>query len=421
MDRTKAPEYSIIDKIKIPKVEKFQLTNGIEIYQIAAQNQDITQINFVFTVGVFDQDQLLQANSTVKMLPKGTKNHSADEIAEIFDLLGCNFSYSATMHSSFFRISTLNKHLDTLIQLIAEIFSEPIFDNKDFEIYKAQNKQRLTIDLQEVETIARNELEKMIYGKNYPYGWSAVPEDFDKLDIKLLKDFHKKMMTKGKLKIFVTSAVYDDVIKLLEEYFTKIDFSEATETTKKHKISPEEKFKHIEKSDAKQSAIRIGWQLFDRKHPDALDFLVLNAVFGGYYGARLMKNIRQTKGYTYSIYSIVNALKYSGTYEIVSEVNKDNKMQAVEEIKKEINKLRSEYVTDEELDNMRNYMSGSLLRGMDGAFAFSRAFAGLIVYGLDLNFYNQYFERLKNVSKQRILELANKYLDTEKMFTVIVG
>jgi len=409
MDRTVAPEYSIIDKINIPNVEKKELSNGIEVYVIEAQNYEISQINFVFLTGVFDQDHILQANATVKMMSKGTKKHSADEIAEIFDLLGANFSHSATMHSSFFKLTALNKHFDKLIPLITEILDIPVFDTKEFEIYKKIKKQKLTIDFQEVDYIAREELDKMIFGEKHPYGWSAIPADYDKLQIKMLIDYHKKILQKQNLKIFITSSISEKIIQLLENHLVKVNFGDLQIANRQYKIEPSnEKFKLVEKKDALQSAVRVGWRIFDRKHNDAIDFLVLNDLLGGYYGARLMQNIRQKKGYTYSIYSSAKALKYSGSFEIISEVNKENKFKVVDEIKNEIEKIRTEIVSDEDIDNMRNYVSGSLLRGMDGAFAYAGAFAGLVVYGPDLNFYNIFFQRLKNISKERIRDLAIK-------------
>jgi len=148
---------------------------------------------------------------------------------------------------------------------------------------------------------------------------------------------------------------------------------------------------------------------------------MLNTLLGGYFGSRLMQNIRQKKGYTYSIYSTTSTYKQGGYFEIVSEVNKENKHKVVEEIIKEVEFLRNNYPSEEELQKMKSYMAGSILRSLDGVFSFSRSMVTFVNYNIEFDYYQRYFNRLKSISPKRITELAQKYLNTDECYKVIVG
>ncbi len=421
IDRSQAPKYKIVESISVPLVEELKLDNGIEVYFTNTQNEDISEFIFVVEGGIWNQKNLLEANTCVKLMSEGTKSYSSEQIARKIDFYGAYLSSNAAMHFSSFKLMCLNKYLPDLLALVSEIIQFPVFDKREFELHKNKNKERLTIDLQEVDMIARNELEKMIFGEKYPYGWAANPDDYDKLKIENIKNYYEQNIKPVRPKIFITSNDKNKAVDFLNQYFGKINFSKNRITDKKYDIKSIGKEKIIQKNDALQAAVRIGWQMFSKTHEDYLDFTMLNALLGGYFGSRLMQNIRQKKGYTYSIYSTIKAYKYNGSFEIISEVNKENKNKVIDEIIKEIETLRTQVPSDEEMENMKNYISGSMLRSLDGVFSYSRSLVGFVVYKMGFDYYNQYFGRIKTITPERLTELANKYLNPEKMFKVIVG
>lgn len=421
IDRGKVPEFKVVEDISVPIVEVTKLANGVEVFFIKTLSDEISEFQFVFEGGVWQQEHLLEANVSVHLMSEGTEFTSSAKIAEIFDFYGAYFSSRAGMHASSFKLMCLNKYQSELLKVIVEIFKFPIFEDKEFNLYRNKKKEQLIVDLEEVDLIARNELEQSVFGPAHPYGWSAKPEDYDLLKRDWLIDYYKKNIRGENLKIFVTSDNKEKVLDLLNMYFGDLEINKNVISINKYKIISGEREKIIQRPDAVQSAVRLGWKLFDINHKDYLDFMMLNALLGGYFGSRLMQNIRQKKGYTYSIYSNLNVYKYDGSFEIISEVNKKNKMKVIDEIVTEVEKLRNEMPTNKELENMKNYLSGSILSSLDGVFSFSRSLVTFVIYNLGFDYYQNYFAALKAISPERINYLAKKYLNPDEMFKVIVG
>ena len=421
IDRRFPPKFEPVKDISIPKIEVLTLKNGVPVYFVKTNNKEISEIILNFDAGVWHQPKLLVASMAQKLLEEGTKYKTSKQIADIFDFYGAHFDSNSGMHASSVKLMALNKHFPKLVELVEEILTYPEFSQKEFEIARNNSKQKLIISLDEEDVIARNKLEFALFGEEYPYGWAANPEDYDKLSPEILKDFFTKNFVAEKLSIVVASNQKDEIIDLLNKHFgnfrqikTESEFSyNCKQSAKKYTL--------IEKEDALQSAVRIGWKMFDIKHDDNIDMSILDTFLGGYFGSRLMQNIRQKKGYTYSIYSALISFKYNGSFQIISEVKKENKFKVVEEIKKEIIRLQTELISDEELASLRNYMMGGLLRGMNGNFTFARTLHSFLVYDLGLNYIEKYAERIQNITPERLQQLAQDYLKLDEMFTVIVG
>jgi predicted Zn-dependent peptidase len=177
----------------------------------------------------------------------------------------------------------------------------------------------------------------------------------------------------------------------------------------------------IEKPDAIQSAVRVGRLLFNKKDPDYFKFQVLNTVLGGYFGSRLMANIREDKGYTYGIGSGLASLVNGGYFFISTEVGVDVTNNTLSEIYKEIKLLREQPVNNEELETVRNYVLGQFLRSVDGPYSLADKFKAIWEFGLGYDYFENYFKAVKTITPKEIQELANKYLQEEDLIELVVG
>jgi predicted Zn-dependent peptidase len=175
------------------------------------------------------------------------------------------------------------------------------------------------------------------------------------------------------------------------------------------------------KDDALQSALRIGKATINKKHHDFLPFMVVNTIFGGYFGSRLMTNIREDKGYTYGIGSGLASLNHAGMFFIASEVGNEVTGKAIEQIFIEIEKLRNEPVKEEELSLVKNYLLGTFLRSADGPFALADLFKATLDYGLDMSYYDTFLHTVKNITIKDIQDIAVKYLQPDSMIRLVVG
>jgi len=165
----------------------------------------------------------------------------------------------------------------------------------------------------------------------------------------------------------------------------------------------------------------MGLPFINRSHPDFPAVQVLNTVLGGYFGSRLMNNIREDKGYTYGIGSGIAAYKQAAALFIATEVGTDVCKAATIEIEKEINLLKTDLVPAEELSLVRNYMLGSLLGSLENVFSHADKFKNLYFSGLDYEYYDRYTDVVKSITAGELLKLANEYLDFDRFYKVIVG
>lgn len=263
----------------------------------------------------------------------------------------------------------------------------------------------------------------MIYGKNHPYSNVYSINEFEKLSLTDIKEFYKNYYTPGNCHIIIAGKVGEDVVSQVEELFgTKKWVLQTKPNLHSYKIKEStEKTAFICKDDAVQSTIRIGRKLITKTHPDYSGMQLLNLILGGYFGSRLMQNIREDKGYTYGINSILISHLKEGHFTIVTEVGATVCKDAVQEIFKEIQRLREELVSEEELTLVINYISGEMLRNLDSPFALSDSLKGNLPFGLDNTYYLQFIKELKVISAERIMELANKYLKVEDLYLIISG
>ncbi|HLP19709.1 MAG TPA: pitrilysin family protein, partial [Chitinophagales bacterium] len=319
---------------------------------------------------------------------------------------------------------SLTRHIDKLLPLLHEIFEDSVFPQNELETIINNRKQRLSVDLKKNDFVANRKFVTALFGTKHPYGRITEPTDFDNITTQDLKAFYKKHYDADTLTIIVSGKFDNDslVKKLNESFGTKPKTGTRATMSMAHKIeSSDQLVHHIEKNDSVQSAIMIGNLSINKTHPDFLRLSVLNTVFGGYFGSRLMSNIREEKGYTYGIHSTFASYPHGGFIEISSEVGKDVREVTMNEIKYEINVLRTELIPADELQVVKNYMSGKILRSIDGPMKFSETLKGLLIYKQDVGYIQELLKTVRVVTAEELLELANKYFDYDKMYKVTVG
>ena len=177
----------------------------------------------------------------------------------------------------------------------------------------------------------------------------------------------------------------------------------------------------INKEESLQSGIRIGKLLIPKTHKDFPKLFLLNTILGGYFGSRLMTNIREDKGYTYGIGSGLSSNKKESTFFISTEVGSDYTKATVTEIEKEIEKLQKQLVSEKELDLVKNYLFGSFMRNFDGAFEAIDRFKAINELGMDYNYYEFLFSEIKTANSESIRETAKKYFNFDNMVKVVAG
>ncbi|TWJ00704.1 putative Zn-dependent peptidase [Mucilaginibacter frigoritolerans] len=425
IDRKKAPEFRAIDNINLIKPVKQKLDNGCNVFSFNSGDQDLVRIEWIFGNQRFDEKKPLLNVAVNTMLTDGTSTLTAAQIADKVDFYGAFLQVDYGYDNSQVVLYSLNKHLQHTLPVIKDILTDSVFPEKELETFIRNQQQKLQVSMQKNDFVARRGFNKALYGDTL-YGLGAENDTYKTLRREDMLLFFKQMYQPSNCTIIVAGKIEPGILELITDTFDKkwVNSSEKSDTSQPELKPSAEHFYFIEKPDALQSAIRMGIPAINRNHPDFAALQVLNTILGGYFGSRLMANIREDKGYTYGIGSGMSALKHGGALFIATEVGADVCKAAVNEIEKELNLLQTELITEEELSLVRNFLLGSLLGSLENVFSHADKFKNLYFAGLDYDYYDyydRYVETVKTVTAGHLQELAKQYLNFNQFYKVIVG
>jgi zinc protease len=421
LNRTIAPASKQVSNINFIKPDAAKLNNGIPVFTINAGEQDLVRIEFIFDNVNWDEDKPLLALAVNGLINSGTAQLSAKDIADKIDYYGAFLQTDYSSDHTNITLYSLTKHLSSVLPIVWSVLNESVFPQQELDIYIQNQKQKLQVSLQKNDYLARKTFAAEIF-KNTSYGADIQLEDYDALQREDLLAYYASAFQPLNCTVVVAGKFLTADFAVLNEIFGgKWNNNSAFERNNFQFEAKEGKEIYIEKPDALQSAIRMGNLSITRKHPDFPALQILNCVLGGYFGSRLMANIREDKGYTYGIGSAVASLQQVGYFFIATEVGADVCADALKEIEKEVELLRVELVSEEELDLVKNYMLGSLLGSLENAFSHADKFKNLHASGLDYSYYDNYITTVKSMTPQRLNEIAKQYLDWDALTKVVVG
>lgn len=424
INRKTAPE--IIDavnmQLQLKPYDHFTLDNGVPVYSIDAGAQDVLLIEWVFYAGNWYEDKNIVAATTNFMLKNGTRQKKAFAINEHFEFYGAYLNRSCYNETATITLHCLSKHLPELLPVVAELMTESIFPEEELTIYKQNQKQRLEVNLKKCDFVANRLIDEYVYGFHHPYGKYTSTLDYDNLQRDELAAFYKRFYTEGKCLMFVAGKPPVNIQEQLNNLFGHLPFRQDNLPEIVFTPQPAENRKYhiINDPNGVQGAIRIARPFPNRHHPEFSKAQVLNNIFGGFFGSRLMSNIREDKGYTYGIHSYMQNHIHSSAWLISTEAGRDVCAATIDEVYKEMAILRNEPVDAEELDLVRNYMIGSLLGDLDGPFQIIARWKNYILNGLtDEYFYNS-IRVVQTITAEEIQALAQRYLEPESFYEVVV-
>ena len=424
LNRTLPPAYTTISSIDVIKANHEQLDNGIDVFSVSAGSQEIVKLEFIFKAGMYQQPAALIASATNNLLESGTRSYTANQISDGVDFFGSFLELQVEQDFAIISLFSLNKYLEQSLKFVEEIIKYPTFPEDEFRIHITNKKQKHAINSQKVSVVARRKFSELLFGSSHPYGVDVTEADFERVNVEELKRFFNTYYTCQNCTIIASGNLPKNMTAVLNGFFGKEQWGHSPGKIHSPSIAaatdPERKH-FVQREEAIQSAIRIGRVLFNKTHPDYFKFQVLNTILGGYFGSRLMANIREDKGYTYGIGSGVNNLVHSGVFYISTEVGSDVAASAISEIYREIKLMREKPVDIQELETVRNYILGQFLRSVDGPFSLADKFKSIWEFGLDYSFFDNYFTAVKNVTPAELQDLANKYLQEKDLTECVVG
>ena len=419
MNRTIAPEYSKAQTIDLIIPQRIKLTDKIDLYWLDETQDDTVKLDMTWDAGSKYQSKKLTASFTNALLLGGTTKLSANQISEKIDFLGGYVSQDLDKDQGGVTLYGLNNKMEAIFDVFVEGFNHAIFPESEVEKLIDIRKNNFKISMEKVSTLCQQGFNEHIFGENNLYGQVASLEDFDNVTATDLQDFYKSLYLKTKPTLFLVGKVDDSFIDKLKNWAKTL--GEDTSTCTNENFVQTKGRIEIEKKDAIQTSIRIGRLMFNKNHKDYYKFQVLNTILGGYFGSRLMANIREDKGYTYGIGSGLSVLDDSAYFSISTEVAKEVVDDTIKEIYVEIDKLKNEYISKNELKKVKNYLLGDFLRGADGSIAMMENYKNIYFNNLSEDYYTDFIHAINNVTAKQLKDLANKYLDKSEFLEVLAG
>ena len=422
LNRKNAP--AIVDAVNfelhLKHYDRFTLKNGVDVYTINAGAEDVLAIEWVFFAGNSYEKQNLVAASSNFLLKNGTTKKNAFQINEHFYYYGSYLNRACYNETAVLSLHCLTKHIGELLPAVKELITDSTLPQEELDIYRQNMKQRLKVNLKKSDFVAGRLIDTYLYGKDHPYGKFTSEEDFDSLQREQLVDFYKNYYQQGKLIIFVAGKLPSNLEPLLNEHFGDLVNKEVKE--QKHQIvtAKEKKYRVSNDENGVQGSIRLARPFPNRHHPDFLKTMVLNNLFGGFFGSRLMLNIREDKGYTYGIHSYLQNHVHSSAWMVSTEAGKDVTEATITEVYKEMKRLREEKIDNEELLLVQNYMMGSILGDLDGPFQIIARWKNIILNNLDGSYFQNSINTIKKITAPELQEMAQKYLVPEEFYELVV-
>ncbi len=421
LDRTRAPKLSTSAALKTDEPAVKKLSNGMPLYLFPSPIHEALRLDIVIDAGSIWQHKKLTASTTIKMLREGTAQFSGGEISSKIDYFGAFIDLQASKDSAWISLYGLRKHLPNLLPLIKSMLSEASFRKRDFKLLNSRQKQSFLVNSQKPKQQARNAFNQLIFGPDTAYGQVAEAEDFDLLQNEDLHKFYQEKIYPEQAYAILSGPVDEAALKLIDEFIGFEWRAKGSKNMMKLGSAFNPAYHHILRPAALQSAVVTGKTIMLRSHQDYIPFLLLNTVLGGYFGSRLMANIREDKGYTYGINSQVVPMRHATVFMINTETGSTVTQAALSEIKSELTRLREEKIPEQELELVKNYLNGSYLRALDGVYNQAERFRSVRDQGLGMQFYSESLKRIQETSSEQLLQLAQQYLDPETMVTVVVG
>jgi predicted Zn-dependent peptidase len=406
--------------LKLKPYEKYTLNNGVEVYAIDAGAEEVLLVECVYYAGNWFEQKNLVAASTNFLLKNGTTTKNAFQINEHFEYYGSYLNRTCHNEMATLTLHCLTKHLGKLLPVIKEVLTDSVFPQDEIEIYKQNMKQRLKVNMKKSEFVAGRLIDTYLYGEDHPYGRYTRFEDFDAVNRESLMEFYKQYYLSGKVVVFVAGKLPPDLFSLLNQHLGDLGNQPLTIPPIPPRPSSEKKYRVTNDPDGVQGAIRMGTLFPNRHHPDFMKAQVLNNVFGGFFGSRLMSNIREDKGYTYGIHSYLENHIQQSAWVITTEAGKDVCEATISEVYKEMERLRNEPVEEDDLLLVRNYMMGSILGDLDGPFHIINRWKNIVLHGLDESYFYQQIQTIKTISAEELQQLANKYLVPQNFYELVV-
>ena len=413
------PDIVMPRSVEMPHAECHTAPNGVKIYTLHTDDFEVVRFSLVFRAGTSTQLKPFVASTTLNMLGEGSATMTAQQIADELDFYGSYYDANIDRDYTYVSFCSLSKFFDPTIKVAREIILRPIFPERELNAYCQKRKEGLKVERSKIDVQSRELFAQALFGVKHPYGISAPEERYDDVRREDVVAMYNRLYTADNCFVVCSGRIDDNVMRAIENLVAELGTGGRPEAIK---VACDTQYRlHRDIEGALQSSVRIGRLLFPRTHSDFVGMQVVASLLGGYFGSRLMQNLREQHGYTYGVQAAMINFDSEGYLAIATQVAREHRDDALAEIYAEIERLRNELVDEEELQMVKNVMIGEILRILDGPFGIADVTIENIMCGMDNRATEQSVAAIAAITPEEVRDLARKYLAKESLVEVVVG
>jgi predicted Zn-dependent peptidase len=409
----------------IPQPFETTLANGLKVVVFEDRKLPLVSFRLIFRSGdIHEPTDAVGLNSAVaSMLSEGTESYSSRQLAEEIERLGASLSANSGSDTTSISASSLTLYASDILRLMAEMILKPTFPEEELDLYRRNTIEGLKFQRSQAGFLADEQVSRIIFG-NHPYSKvSPKAEDIEKITREMLVAHQARVFVPNNAVFIIVGDVdKDNFIKEIESHFAEWESGEVEGFAFDKMPSRTEKtLTIVDRKGSAQSNIVLANPAIERNNPDYFRALVMNQILGAGASSRIFMNLREEKGYTYGAYSKFDSRRLAGAFEATAEVRTAVTGDSLKEFFYELNRIRDEKVSEEELQDAKNFLAGVFPIRAETQEGLTNLIVQQQIYDLPSDYLQTYRDRVNEITIEDVAQAANKYVQPEQMAIVIVG
>lgn len=405
LNRKQAPPFQALSSFTLPDATQLTTASGIPILGLAGVQQEVVKIDWVFDAGRWRESVAGSSHFVSLLLDKGTASRPAAAIASALEGLGAQVECSAGADYFFVSLYALSKNWLDAFAIVSDMLTNATFPHDELSLQKTITRENIRVNREKTSYLAAQALRAAVFGSSHPYGSTLEEKQVIGIERSHLVALYERFQLLGIFAAVPGTAYLDQLASRSGHWPAARQLQDFT-----HSVTAGAPIQHLAKEGSIQNSIRLGKRTIGRHHPDYGGLLLVNHLLGGFFGSRLMKNIREKKGLTYGIHASVQPYRHDSLWSISADVNKVNLEIARAEIQNEMQELADAEVSDAELQVCKNHFLGALVADVGTPFSVMEKMRTVFLHGLPQNHYQHLFDTIRQIDRARFREVARRYL-----------
>ncbi len=422
LDRSIPPRTKDFGHLQIQEPRLLRLDNGMRLTVIDRGPQQVNRLTMMWNGGSFDVDKPSSLILAANMLREGSKSRTSSEIAQLLDYNGAWLKSEVSSHHSSLVLHTLNSKFEAVLPAIVESVLYPSFPQKEFEINREKLACKCALDRKKVSFYSALESNRMIFGRNHPAARVDTPRQIRQTAVEELEELRASVFVTGGCELFLAGRITPQMEDYVNALFGGLPVSGKGMSQRVIPIDPDrERFALVQRPGSLQSAITFAIPTIKRTDPDYVDLRYAVMALGGYFGSRLMSNIRQEKGYTYGISAALLGNWECGVITISTQCDNRYVRDLIREVRKEISRMASDDFTPPELDRLKKFAMTQLASTLDSPFSTMDYYENMKLSRIPDDYFERQQLSLGSLTSDRIARLARQYIRPDELRTAVAG